>query len=43
MKDYKRALEIYSMLATYECIPKNISNYSKNMMSRLGKKIEDNK
>ena len=34
-KDYKRA--------TYECIPKNISNYSKNMMSRLGKKIEDNK
>ena len=42
-KDYKRALEIYSMLATYECIPKNISNYSKNMMSRLGKKIEDNK
>ena len=36
-KDYKRALEIY------ECIPKNISNYSKNMMSRLGKKIEDNK
>ena len=42
-KAYKRALEIYSMLATYECIPKNISNYSKNMMSRLGKKIEDNK
>ena len=35
-KDYKRALEIYSMLATYKCIPKN-------MMSRLGKKIEDNK
>ena len=41
-KDYKRALEIYSMLATYECIPKNISNYSKNMMSRLGKKIKEN-
>ncbi len=38
----KRALEIYSMLATYECIPKNISNYSKNMMSRLGKKIKEN-
>ena len=41
-KDYKRALEIYSMLATYECIPKNISNYSKNMMSRIGKKIKEN-
>ena len=41
-KDYKRALQIYSMLATYSCIPKNISNYSKNMMHRLGKKIEKN-
>ena len=40
-RDYKRALEIYSLLATYECIPKNISNYAKNMMARLGKKIED--
>ena len=42
-KRAERINEISVMLATYECIPKNISNYSKNMMSRLGKKIEDNK
>lgn len=41
-KDYKRALEIYSILATYNCIPNNISNYSKNMMNKLGKKIKEN-
>ena len=40
-KDYKRALEIYSLLSTSKCIPKEISNFSKNMIERLGKKIED--
>lgn len=41
-KDYKRALEIYTVLSTYTCIPKDISNFSKNMMARLSKKIEEN-
>lgn len=41
-RDYKRALEIYSILATYKCIPEDISNFSKNMLGRLNKKIEDN-
>lgn len=41
-KDYKRALEIYTILATYICIPNNISNYSKNMINRLGNKIKEN-
>ena len=40
-KDYKRALEIYSLLAESKCVPKDISNFSKNMLSRLGKKIQD--
>lgn len=40
-KDYKRALEIYCLLAESKCIPKEISNFSKNMMGRLGKKISD--
>ena len=40
-KDYKRALEIYRLLSTSKCIPKEISNFSKNMLERLGKKIED--
>ena len=40
-KDYKRALEIYSLLSTSKCIPKEISNFSKNMLERLGEKIED--
>ena len=40
-KDYKRALEMYSLLSTSKCIPKEISNFSKNMLERLGKKIED--
>lgn len=41
-KDYKRAIEIYTILATYICIPLEISNFSKNMLSRLSKKIEEN-
>ena len=40
-KDYKRALEIYSLLAYSKCVPRDISNFSKNMLARLGKKIED--
>lgn len=40
-KDYKRALEIYALLAESKCVPKEISNFSKNMIGRLGKKIED--
>lgn len=41
-KDYKRAIEIYTILSTYNCIPNNISNYSKNMMNMLCKKIKEN-
>ncbi len=40
-KDYKRALEIYCLLAESKCVPKDISNFSKNMIGRLSKKIED--
>ena len=40
-KDYKRALEIYTLLAESKCVPKDISNFSKNMLGRLGKKIQD--
>lgn len=41
-KDYKRAIEIYTILATYICIPQDISSFSKNMLSKLSKKIEEN-
>lgn len=41
-RDYKRALEIYTLLATYNCVPRDISNFSKNMLGRLNKKIEEN-
>lgn len=41
-KDYKRAVEIYGILASYNCIPYDISHFSKNMLSRLSKKIEEN-
>lgn len=41
-RDYKRALEIYTLLATSECVPKDISNFSRNMLGRLNKKIEEN-
>lgn len=40
-RDYKRALEIYCLLAESECVPKEISNFSKNMIGRLSKKIEN--
>ena len=40
-KDYKRALEIYTLLADSKCVPDDISNFSKNMLGRLGKKIQD--
>ncbi|MEG1311861.1 MAG: hypothetical protein RR942_13990 [Romboutsia sp.] len=42
-KDYKKAIEIYSILATYKCVPEDISDFSKNMLGRLSKKIEENK
>lgn len=42
-KDYKRALEIYTLLATSQCVPKDISNFSKSMMNRLGKKIKESR
>lgn len=41
-KDYKRSIEIYTILATFVCIPEDISNFSKNMLARLSKKIEEN-
>lgn len=40
-RDYKRALEIYTLLAQFKCVPKEISNFSKNMLGRLNKKIEN--
>lgn len=40
-RDYKRALELYCLLAESKCVPKEISNFSKNMMGRLSKKIQD--
>ena len=40
-RDYKRALEIYCLLAESKCVPKEISSFSKNMIGRLSKKIED--
>lgn len=42
-KDYKRALELYTILATYNCIPRDISNFANSTLSRLSKKIEDTK
>ncbi len=41
-RDYKRALELYFILATYNCIPSDISDFAKNMLGRLNKKIEEN-
>lgn len=41
-RDYKRAVEIYCILAEYQCIPEDISNFSKTMLGRLSKKIEEN-
>ena len=41
-RDYKRALEIYSLLAMSKCISSDISNFSKNMLGKLNKKIEEN-
>ncbi|MEG0855488.1 MAG: hypothetical protein RSG52_03310 [Terrisporobacter sp.] len=40
-KDYKRALEIYCLLAESQCVPNDISKFSKNMLGKLSKKIED--
>lgn len=41
-KDYKYAIEIYSILAESICVPEDISKFSKNMLARLSKKIEEN-
>ncbi|QJA08084.1 hypothetical protein HF520_03605 [Romboutsia sp. CE17] len=41
-RDYKRAIEIYVLLAESMCVPDDISNFSKNMMGRLSKKIDEN-
>ena len=35
-RDYKRALEIYSLLATSDCVPSDISNFSKNILQNAG-------
>ena len=40
-KDYKRAIEIYCLLSESVCVPKDISNFSKNMLGRLSKQIEE--
>lgn len=41
-RDYKRAVEIYCLLAESVCVPRDISYFSKNMLGRLSKKIEEN-
>lgn len=41
-RDYKRAIEIYCLLAESICVPNDISRFSKNMLGRLSKKIEEN-
>ena len=41
-RDYKRAIEIYVLLAESMCVPDDISNFSKNMIGRLSKKIDEN-
>ncbi|RDY24567.1 hypothetical protein CHF27_002690 [Romboutsia maritimum] len=40
-RDYKKAIEIYCLLAESRCVPKDISDFSKNMLGRLSKKIEE--
>ena len=42
-KDYKRALEIYTVLATSTGVPEDIARFSQNMLGRRSKKIEDSK
>ncbi|MEG2787015.1 MAG: hypothetical protein RR942_04255 [Romboutsia sp.] len=41
-KDYKRAIECYTILATSVGVPTDIAKFSKNMLGRLNKKIEEN-
>ncbi|MGL5328472.1 MAG: hypothetical protein ACRDD7_04325 [Peptostreptococcaceae bacterium] len=41
-KDYKRAIQLYALLAESLCVPDDISNFAKSMMIRLSKKIEEN-
>lgn len=42
-KDYKRALEIYTLLSISNGVPKDIARFSQNMLGRLNKKIEESK
>ncbi len=42
-KDYKRALEIYTMLSITKGVPNDIAKFAQNMLGRLNKKIEDTK
>lgn len=42
-KDYKRALEIYTILAINKGVPEDIARFSQNMLGKLNKKIEDTK
>ncbi|MEF9991941.1 MAG: hypothetical protein RRZ84_05040 [Romboutsia sp.] len=41
-KDYKEAINIYFILANSICVPEQISKFSKNMLGKLSKKIEEN-
>lgn len=41
-KDYKEAIAIYCLLAESICVPEDISKFSKSMLGRLSKKIEEN-
>ncbi|RDY26927.1 hypothetical protein CHL78_011365 [Romboutsia weinsteinii] len=41
-KDYKKAIAIYCILSESICVPKDIGDFSKTMLARLSKKIEDN-
>lgn len=40
-RDYKRALEIYCLLSESICVPKEIADFSKRMLGKLSKKIEE--
>ncbi|AUN13920.1 hypothetical protein JGS6364_10421 [[Clostridium] sordellii] len=40
-KDYKRAIECYTILATSLGVPNDIAKFSQNMLARLNKKIEE--
>ena len=41
-RDYKRAIQCYTLLATSLGVPEDTAKFAKNMLARLNKKLEDN-